>query len=380
MPRKKKSTDNINPLNLSFGLALKQLRGTEQSSDVAITLGVGNSFIRLLETGATKISPGRALKLLEAFPQIEFQPLSKLLIAINITDAAVESLNTYRNSLRDIFTVIKDEDLYFENALTKLNSILGKIKVLDQESVSRIILAEKFHDDIVTFLTNATIRNTDLLRSQKGSAENKKIDLFDLQFEKLLGDTTSIYIDSMSVLLKNLKTINPNLFVQDSSEWEKVNSQNFVKLVGIFTDFKEIMSDDNLKNFDYRYLQNDWFKELNYIILNADDKDYRRLFIEKLKWRWDKKVPDEVFEKVKFKKASSSQAQINDILSSKDISETYTMVWIFITNQGNKIGFGIKGGLDKKKPDFSLVYGESLSYSLSKEKYGLLEKLWTELN
>lgn len=384
-----KSESTFNPLSLGFGLALKQLRGSTQVSTIAGALQVGNSFVRLLEAGSTKLSPNRALRLIDAFGELEFEQVCKLLVAISATDNLGSTLFQYRSTLRDLQSA-GNEDFYFNSMLIKLLAILQSAQdknaatspLVDyKEIIEEKIIAERFPDDVIKFLTTVAY----VTHPVEDTAEPviAESDMYDQEFEKLIADTPSIYIDTIALTLKNLNSINANLFANESSKWENENGKEFVSVVAVVTDFKRLLRAENVENFDLKYLFQDTFKELNYIILNDDNKSeakWESEFRDTLLKRWNYTQKEEVetkyvqkaLAKIKIKKGNTADQNIRSFLTTDELND---ITWLFVTVRGNKIGFTLK----PKPKEKNVIYGETLPYSLAKKKYKDFVSIWKTL-
>jgi transcriptional regulator with XRE-family HTH domain len=370
LKNKRASDSKKNPLALAFGMALKKLRGDKNSSAIAEKLNLSNSFVRLLETGATNIHAGKAIKLLDTFPEVEFDPLCKLLTAISITDAFKDSVDGYIGILNDLSKL----DDQYSSLFEALIQIMHEIRK-DPNKAELIIETNKYEATIIKFLSDPFFGKID-------KSENSEKDEYDLSLYNLLDKTPSIYVDTIINNLKSLSTINPNLFVNDSSAWEKENGHNFIGLIAVIRNFDGIITPDNINKFNYKYLKNDDFIYLRFIILNENKSSemWRGKFIEILGDRWNEKLKESVQNKIEIKKHNQRDPEISEYLKSGSSLELYDLVWIFITKNGNKVGFALKDqNIPAVSPSQSVTpLGEALSYSVARNKYNSFYKIWNK--
>ena len=359
-----------NPLSQLFGLLLQKMRADLglNSDEVAQKLGLGGSSYRMVEAGSGVYQPGRALELIQVFNQIEFEPLCRLLVAIQ----TMETSNKDTESRKGAAMLLSDADPQLKLVFDALEPAWEIVQQGNSNKVVGMLESNRVHHVLKEFLTT---------NRYFGLEKEKRLDF---ELNSLIEDIPSVYLDFILDSLQSLRKYRLHYFPDDSSSWESDNKYNFTNLYAIILDPKEITNPENFRSFDYNYLWQNQFENLNFILLGEnidadkqsnDFKNTLRGVLEEspVKYAQELKRFGEVTDlKLKFKNGNAYSEQLKAILNS--VGEAGTkMFWVFTLKNGNNIGFVSNSNTQQ------IFYGTTLSYKETRDKLNEFKKVWDDL-
>lgn len=359
-----------NPLSQLFGVLLQKMRSDLglNSDEVAQKLRLGGSSYRMVEAGSGVYQPGRALELIQVFNQIEFEPLCRLLVAIQ----TMETSGKDTEGRRGASVLLSDADPQLKLVF---DAIEPTWEIALQESSNKVVSyleTNRAHLVLKEFLTT---------NRYFGLEKEKRLDF---ELNSLIEDIPSVYLDFILDSLQSLRKYRLHYFPDDSSSWENDNKYNFTNLYAVILDSSEITNPENFRSFDYNYLWQTQFERLNFILLGekTDAKKQLKDFKETLKmvlhekpvkYAQELKRFEEVTEqKLRFKNGNIYKDQLKLMLDS--VGEDGTkMFWVFTLKNGNNIGFISNSDTQQ------VFYGTTLSYKETRDKLNEFKKIWDDI-
>jgi DNA-binding XRE family transcriptional regulator len=360
-----------NPLVQALGIALHKMRNELglSSDDVAAKIGLGGSSYRMIEAGSAMLHPGRSLNIIKVFDKIEYDPLCRLLVAIQVMETGSESLEDLRNA-----TLLVSE---IDPQLQQLFDLIEPAwEVAEQQGANAAAqLLEQLHlaDALADYLTT---------NRYFGVEREKRLDF---QLNALIEDTPSIYLDFILDTLRSLKKHRLHYFPEESRSWESDNKHNFLNLYAVIKDASGLVSKENFDSFDYNYLWQPQFQQLHYIFMDDDPARLERLRAEfeanlraalqdkHLKYQVELEQFDEAMRKVHFRSGLAKREPLVRLLKHREEEVPVDVLWIFTLKNGNKVGF--MSNHDSQK----IFYGTTLSYRETAEKLEAFQSIWEQL-
>ncbi len=359
-----------NPLAQLFGVLLQKMRTDMgvSSDEVAHKMGLGGSSYRMVEAGSATYQPGRALELIQVFPEIEFDPLCRLLVAIQ----TIENNKKSWKSKRETADLLSEADPQLK-------------LVLDAIAPAWLISEKNGSHQVITFFEEIHAEHVlrDFLTTNRyfGVAQEKRLDF---ELNALIEEIPSVYLDFILDSLHNLRKYRLHYFPNESSSWESENKHNFTNLYAIISDPTEITKPDNFRAFDYNYLWQSQFQQLHFILLgeNTNAAEQQRAFKENLrlvlrekstKYAQELETFDEVLDKkVKFKSGQAYAETLSALMEAAGEQGTQ-IFWVFTLKNGNNIGFVSNNSMQQ------VFYGTALTYKQTRDKLEEFKKIWNDL-
>lgn len=360
-----------NPLSQLFGLLLQKLRTNMglTSDEVAHKLGLGGSSYRMVEAGSGVFQAGRALELIQVFDQLEFEPLCRLLVAIQ----AMETNKKDWNSKRETAMLLSEADPQLSLVFKALEPAWVIGEQGNAHKVVGYLESQRVYEVLREFLTT---------NRYFGLTQEKRLDF---QLNSLIEDIPSVYLDFILDSLQSLRKYRLHYFPDDSSSWENDNKYNFTNLYAIISDPSEITNIENFRSFDYNYLWQNQFEQLHFILFGqfSNAEHQREAFKENLRKALQEKPTkyaqelerfDEVIDqKVKFKNGNAFADELKTIMESAGEAGTQ-IFWVFTLKNGNNIGFVSNSNTQQ------IFYGTTLSYKETRDKLNQFKKIWEDLD
>ena len=358
-----------NPLAQLFGLCVQQLRSQAgfSSDEVASRMGISASSYRMMESGAAPLHPGRALDLVRVLDTVEFDALSRVLIALQVIENAGRSFSEWQQAAQNL----EEVDPQLGQLLAHLHPIWQQPKLKPQQ-VSKLLEQNRAVKAMIDFFTTNRFFGLD---------KGKRLDF---QLNNLIDNTPSIYLDFILDSLKNLHRYRLHYFPEDSSSWESDNKHQFTELHAVIAHSVDITHIDNFKSFDYNYLWQPQFEKLKFVFLDQGRpvqeifETFKRelqaaLQMQPNKYRAELDNFDAAMEKVSFKNGTPQAEAFEKMLQFGPNGELTEMLWIFTMLNGNKVGF-ISNAHQQK-----VFYGTTLSYKETRERLNTINSLWNDL-
>lgn len=359
-----------NPLVQALGIVLHKMRNSigMTSDDVAAKIGLGGSSYRMIEAGSAILHPGRSLNIIKVFDQIEFDPLCRLLVAIQVMETGTQTVDDFKNAT----ILLGDTDPQLHQLFEALMPVWTLVQNKDSNTVADFIENSEIPSILTDFLT---------INRYFGLEKERRLDF---QLNALIEGTPSIYLDFILDILSSLKKHRLHYFPEESRTWESENKHNFMNLYAVIKDPKGILNKDNFSSFDYNYLWQPQFESLKYIILQEDfdPKTSKALFQKHLKealqekhikYQVELQQFDAAMEKVHFKNGSEKDEALLHIMKYSQDGDPVDFLWIFTLKNGNKVGFISNNDSNK------VFYGTTLSYLETNERLEVFKEIWAEL-
>ncbi len=359
-----------NPLVQALGIVLHQMRNSIglNSDEVAAKIGLGGSSYRMIEAGSAILHPGRSLNIIQVYDKIEFEPLCRLLVAVQVMETGTESVDDFKNAT----ILLGDTDPQLQVIFDALMPVWKMVGKEDANKISQYIDKTEIPNLIADFLT--TNKHFGVERERR----------LDVQLNSLIEDTPSIYLDFILDTLRSLKKHRLHYFPEESRSWENDNKHNFTNLYAVIKDAGSLLDKHNFESFDYNYLWQPQFETLQYIFLDEkyDSETAKKLFRDNLhsalkdkhvRYQVELKAFDEAMEKVSFKSGKAKKKELLNLVKQKTDDEPLDLLWIFTLKNGNKVGF-----ISSSEPQ-KIFYGTTLNYRETNEKLDSFKQIWGEL-
>ena len=359
-----------NPLVQTLGIVLHKMRNRMgiASDEVAAKIGLGGSSYRMIEAGSAILHPGRSLNVIKVFDKIEFEPLCRLLVAIQVTETGTQTVEDFKNAT----ILLGDTDAQLQKIFEAMMPIWKLVDVEDANFIAQQIEASEIPTLLADFLTS---------NQYFGLDKERKLDR---QLNALIEETPSIYLDFILDTLRSLKKHRLHYFPEESRVWEHENRQNFTNLYAVIKDGQGILNKDNFNSFDYNYLWQTQFESVKYIFLedSFDPKTAKKLFSKHLKASLqDKHIKyqvelqefDGAMDKVHFKNGKAQSERLLEIMQPREGEPAVEVLWIFTLKNGNKVGF-----ISNAQSD-TIFYGTTLNYLEANQKLEAFKDIWEAL-
>lgn len=351
-------------LNIMFGAFLQEERkrlvnfSLEEICEKGM-LSMSVSLYKMTEAGLVSFNINRIPNLIEVFKDsdLRFERLTKYVACQNIVDYYITSQN---KAPKEAFGELADIDTEFKHLFEKVRiyySLEGKTK-LQKDFIHKKAIPEIRH-----FLQLPQYPSDPQQSFESGLIQKVK-------------QVPSLSIELLLDFIGSFTSIIPLHFDKIASEWESKHSydKDFRQVDGYYTDPDLIVSETNLKTFNYDYLSQDNILIRYVFDTNENIDDLKAKFKRNLnKCRKDKKLPmfeNEVFDKIKFFKLPNEKKSIAEQLLIDPLSTNKSLqaFWVFTTVRGNKIGFV---GINENYVNI----GYNLSYAETIERSGKFNTL-----
>lgn len=359
-----------NPLVQALGLVLHKMRNSigMTSDEVAAKIGLGGSSYRMIEAGSAILHPGRSLNIIKVFDQIEFDPLCRLLVAIQVMETGTQTVDDFKNAT----ILLGDTDPQLQQLFDALMPAWKLVQNQDANSVADYISNSDVPSILTDFLT---------INRYFGLEKERRLDF---QLNALIEGTPSIYLDFILDILSSLKKHRLHYFPEESRTWESENKHNFLNLYAVIRDPAGILNKDNFSSFDYNYLWQPQFESLKYIILDKDfDPEKSKTLFQRylkealqdkhIKYQVELQQFDEAMEKVHFVNGYGKRNELYNSMKYSEDSNPVDFLWIFTLKNGNKVGFISNNDSNK------VFYGTTLSYLETNERLEVFKQVWPDL-
>lgn len=328
------TVDNKNTLSLSLGYFLKKERKrlNLSTTDFAVKLDLGHSFYRMIESGSANLNPTKSFNLISALDdrKINIDKLSKFLLGVQYVESIFKKGNseTVIQSLQALYEK-NDEDF-----VNLLNTIIPIFDISDDKKV-KDYFDDKIYISVLNFLTDNYYN------------EISESDFVDEKILNLIGSIPSLTLEIVLDFIRVLGEHPPMHILGLAEKWERDNSNNFERLVGIYKNPELIIDEKNISHFNYGYLYNDKFLQLTLIFYQNEEnpKSLEHKFIELVEKYNGKKLSKSQKDRVNFLwiNNSSTKNKIESILNTKyedsNTSNSLEAFWAFKMKSGNQIGF-----------------------------------------
>lgn len=362
-----------NPLVQALGLVFHRMRASLglSSDEVAAKIGLGGSSYRMIEAGSTTVHPGRSLNIIKIFDNIEYDPLSRLLVAIQVMETGTQTIEDFKNATILIGEIDPQLQLLFDS----LMPVWEVVEKEGSQGASKFLESSALLEMLKDYLTT---------NRYFGVEKEKRLDF---QLNSLLEDTPSIYLDFILDTLKSLQKHRLHYFPEESRTWESENKHNFTNLYAIIKNAKGLLNKKNFESFDYNYLWQPQFQEVQYIFLDeqmemsvgelfdAFKANLKGALQEKhIKYQVELEQFDQVMEKVSFKDGWPQAPALFDLMKQQQEGIPVDVLWVFTLKNGNKVGFISNSDSDM------IFYGTTLSYKETSIKLSAFQQIWKQLD
>jgi hypothetical protein len=378
---KKKKSDVLNPLQHFFGcfLRLERLKLGRTSADVANTLDLTDSYLRLAESGRATLNQSLAFKIIEVYVDpsaqtrenrtISFNRLAVFLVASHWLAAEMtvhEPDHAARRAFEALAARVSDFEIFLER--TK------KYFDLEEGSAEQ----KKFLEDVAAPEVRAFLRSDTYGAATPGELSEGLLGL------KELLDLPSLNIEPLLDLKESLAG-RPFVHTADiAARWEARASSKFRRVSGVYATSELIISEPNLEQFDYRYLANPRFESVRMIfVAGGNEKKLLTEFIKFLNAGRSKKreVPElrpEERDKIHIRCLSGPErlkfeSQVNALRLRPGTADVNDAYWSFKTHDGLDFGFVGVRGMDAENT-------RNLRIRDSLQRARQFNDLWTDLD
>ncbi|MHC4132381.1 MAG: helix-turn-helix domain-containing protein [Planctomycetota bacterium] len=374
-----------NPLAQALGLVLQGMRdkmGGISSSEVASLLGLAASHYRMIEAGSAILQPSRAIRIVQTFETIEFVPLCQILVAIQTIDAAKRSVADMRTTTE----MLIEANPILSNVLNKFDALWNVVKNGQPADVAEKIISEGIQQELADFLTTEPIS---LTAEQFGSFMTPTYQhpisgqLYD-KIGNILQGVAPFYLDTVLLLIDNLRNITPRVTAQELAKWESLHKNRISHIIGIVRK-PEVILDVN--TFDYTFLWQQNFQKM--LIVHRDEAEdasesvhqkivhhLRRKFeTERIKYERELETFDDTMEgKLKIIYGRDKTDSIEQILNHCDVP--MNNLWVYIMITGYVVLFIDNTSVGSTSAD---LYGTSLDYDETCEKLVNIRELCDDI-
>lgn len=372
--------ENKNPFNVLMGLLLKYYRLEKKltSKAMALKLNSGHSLYRLMESGASPFHPSKIYLLIGLFEDlfededIEFDNLSKFLIGGQYIDALVN------RKKRDT-----SRGLTYEQALKELldNDTVGFVKLFDK---TKRLFVPDIEEKEMLYLENEKVPLElfdflSLNNYNKPKTEQYK----DEVIESIL-NSYSLHTEIILSMAKEFNTHPPLHISGIADKWEKDNKKKFKYLRGFYLKEDIIINEENFKAFNYDYLFEASFTEMQMLFVSDKPKEDLELdFVNKLNASREansKKILTETeINKINIKtvKKAHLTENLKSLLKNSTGSSDDSLLafWIFSMISGNQNGF-----IGFRKRDNEKDYILNLKYNEVNKRLNMFDEEWKSID
>lgn len=364
----------VNPLQRMLGTFFRLERGRlgYSTKEVAGELGLTDTYYRLAEAGRAALNQSLIFRIIQVFAAstapthesrtISFERLSMFLVGSHWVGAEMASKQTKaagRRAMEELASLVSDFQVFHERT-KRYFDFRGP-----SDDEQRRFLEEVAAPEVAEFLRSETY----------GITSNPDRDTL------RVGDLPTLNID----ILMDLKhSLTGRSFVHTAdvaAKWESDRRGQFRYHHGLFASSDPVVSEANLDNFHYEFLNEPRFEESQIVFVNSEGEDAtRRKFIDLLNNGRDKanlsKLTTEERKKIKIVCLTEDDRkelgeEITELLSrGSDIHEAY---WGFETHSGLQISFiGLHNGNAENIRNLTLIEAE--------RKIALFDNLWKSVH
>lgn len=355
-----------NPLAQVLGIVLQKMRNALvlSSDEVALTLGLGGSSYRMIEAGSAILQPGKALKVIQAFERIEFAPLCKCLVALQVMEAGTGSPDDMRSACR----LLGEIDPLLHDVLEKLNPIWPSLEKADPTEIGDKIRALKIDIALENFLTTpapAVLDHQGVLKAHVNS---------------LLNSTPPFYFDLAVDMLENLQGYIPRVSPVELAKWEEKNKTRITHVIGAIRDARSWTNPENFDLFVYSFLWESQFENFRLLVTSSAKKDVAAEFSLHLKQAIERRSRRSDPRFVQFADAINKITVRSGVrhpaMESLFLCEGVTMnnIWFYKLRGGQVVAFADNYEVDAREN--VLYYGTSFAYGETIKKLNLIESIW----
>jgi transcriptional regulator with XRE-family HTH domain len=362
-----------NPLSLVLGAYLRKERDMlrKTSNQVAQEIEIGSSFYRMIEAGSANLHPSRLLKILNAFPNsgIEFDLLSKYIVAIQMVETNLGSLDDLRRTVSELMAADAD----FEKLFKFFDPIWHLFEQNKQDLVKKHLDNDVIYYELREFLSN---RNYEMEPEKRLNQE----------LNELIDQTPSFYLEFALNTLKSLQVLPATIFFSELWKWEEQHLKDFSSLYGVVKDHNGVTDKQNLNRYQYKYLWEDQFQQVNLLFIenHKTAKAIKQIFeqnlLESLKKNADKNQKyidsfEKAMRKVHIKVCPTKNPYTDKFIVVENDPTSYNAMWIFSMINNNNIGF-----LSYINPESAqIVQGTSLRYKDTTARLEAMKSIWNEI-
>ncbi|MCB0832723.1 MAG: hypothetical protein KDC45_04610 [Bacteroidetes bacterium] len=360
-----------NPLMQTLGMVLQNMRNmlVQSSDEVAARLGLGGSSYRMVEAGSAVLQPGKAVQVIRTFERIEFEPLCRILVALQVMESGVDSID----DMRAMSKLLAEADPSLIDLMNLYEPVWPLIKSQESGVIADEIRARKIDDALERFLTT----RPQLVQDADG--------LLDHHVRSLLSSTPPFYLDLSLDLLENLQGYVPRVSPQELSKWEIKNRSRIVEIIGLLRDSRSLTVSENFEFFDHPFLWEPQFEKMRIVHMNTSKKDVFEEFRGNLHGhlqRYSKKYElqllrfDGAMEKITFRAGARKKDEAEELFTHE--SMTMNNLWFYKLRGGNVVAFADNSELNA--PEELVHYGTSFTYGETISKLKAIETLWDSLH
>jgi hypothetical protein len=253
-----------NPLNLALGAYFSHERlkiaPDNSSKAVANLLDIGESLYRMIESGNARVHPKNVTKFIQVFgaSHIDFDALCKLLIAIQFLDVSSGSVEDFDKAI----TELKDADLKISILLNSIHTLIKAVKNKNdnqKEIANQKIIIESIHN----FLSN------------HGNFGKQEKEIKNERIERIFKHLPTLYYDLIDNFIDDLLNLPMGFRANDLKRWEdrNVEKENIKSMYAIVKYKESIISDENFKDYKYKFLWDKKFQQAHMVFITDESKN-----------------------------------------------------------------------------------------------------------
>ncbi len=352
-------------------MVLQRLRNQMviSSDAMAAKIGLGSSSYRMIEAGSAVLQPGKALMIIKNFERIEFEPLCKILVAIQIMEAGIDTIE----DMRTVSSLIGEIDPGLRALYDKFEPLWKILPHAESSAVADEIRARNLDGELERYLCTPAPVVVD--------AEG----LLDAHVKSLLSTTPPFYFDLALDLLDNFQGYAPRVSPKELARWEEKNKSRIVRIIGVLRDPQSLTDPGNFELFDHSFLWEPQFETMQIILLSPSRQDVLKAFkahlgahMEKQHKRYAHRLSrfDEALAKIDIRSGHHLRKRIEEVMTHDAMR--MNNLWFYRLNNGNVVAFADNSSPDA--PASQIYFGTSLPYTETTRKFKDVEKFWQELN
>lgn len=389
MGRKKLNppSEVVNPLQRMLGTYLRRerVRLGRSSEETAAKLGLTDTYLRLTESGRAALNLSLIFRIIEMFADtsspthesrtISFQRLAIYMVGTHWVGAEMARLGDAPKADHRAFETLALNVRDFALLYERVRDYFLKDGAAQRDFLERIAAVE-----VGRFLQVENYYTEEFEQSYK---EGEQV--------LPLSDLIELPTLNLDILLDLKRSLTGRSFVHTpdvAAKWESDRASDFKFVKGVFANATLAISEENLRQFHYRFLAEPNFQELQMVFVNAgshqSEKTLRTHFADWLDWlRKDKTRQRDVMKKVSFRVLTPAERQAHDETLTRlrlggpahyPRGVPYDAYWSFETHSGLPISF--IGWLDNKYADNT----RNLDWRSAREKSRRFDQLWKELH
>jgi len=335
-----------NPLGQVFGMVLRKTRDilVKGSSEIAVSMGIGESYYRVVESGGNALHVNKSMALTDAFEgKFHFDAVVKIISAITICEAsarkAIDDGGHYADGIihaSDKLAIYDEAKLAYILKTFDEHQIFKKIKTKDFNEIARLIRKHGIDELVFSFLT-------DYKNFGKYASDKQNDELIDF-----LKEVPTIYFEFLNDIKKSLLSLPIKIGFEALWEWEDRN-MGFESIIAVIQKHDLVTNQDNLNRYCYHYLNEGCLKKITFFYMDNNKDPYkvkeifkRNLLISlqnKTKKTDNRKGINDVLsnyescmEKIKFIQISSKDFSFEESSSTDTeggAKEYYNAVWLY---------------------------------------------------